>query len=285
MPRSNGTEVSAEWGAYMFFDVLLVEGMMWNTRLLAGIICLAMLYVFLLNRFTNIKVYHKQALLFFLGSGLLYIIIGSPLSNISHLSFSLHMIQMSILYFIIPPIILLGIPSHMFNQVLKFSIIKRTQKLFMPAKITLYAFAVLFLIYHFPFVLNILSQNTHLQNGYLLLLFMLSFGMWWPIVSPDPKQRLSVGRMKLYAFLSGIILMPACMLFILTAFIDGGNNPFLNQITAELCIPAHSSSLNVLPLPFNTKFDQVMSGILMMGLHKFGLVMTLKIENKEKHPS
>jgi putative membrane protein len=261
----------------MYYELLLQGQLVWNTPLLAGIVCLAILYAFLLHLVMNIKMYRKQASLFFLGLGLLYVTIGSPLSSISHLSFSLHMIQMSILYFIIPPIILLGIPSHVFNQVFKLPKIKWK---IVQSKIPLYSFAVLFLIYHFPIVLNFLSQNANLQNGYLILLFILSFGMWWPIVSPDPKQRLSKGHMKRYVFLSGLVLMPACMLFILTAFIDGGNNPFLHQITAQLCISPESSSLSILPPPFNTTFDQVMAGILMLGLHKFGLIMTFIIDNK-----
>jgi len=265
----------------MYYELLLQGQLVWNTQLLAGMVCLAILYAFLLKRFTNIKLYQIQSLLFFLGLGLLYVTIGSPLASISHLSFSLHMIQMSILYFIVPPIILLGIPYSMFNQVIK---IPKAKWKISQSKIPLYTFAVLFLIYHIPFVLNILSQNVFMQNGYFLLLFILSFGMWWPIVSPNLRQRLRKDDMKRYAFLSGLLLMPACMLFILTAFIDGGNNPLLNQLTAQLCMPAQSNSFTILPPPFNTKFDQVMAGLFMLGLHKFGLVMTFKIENKIQQP-
>ena len=263
----------------MYYELLLQGQLIWNVPLLITLICLIGVYLFLLTRFTNMKIYHKQPLLFILGIGLLYLVVGSPLSSITQLSFSLHMIQMSILYFIIPPIILLGIPDRMFCPLLHTPFMKRISKFFFSPKTLLYIFAVLFLIYHLPFVLNILSQGEFLQNGYLLLLFMLAFGMWWPIASPNPNGRLSRTQMKRYAFLSGLILMPACMLFILTAFIDGGDNPFLSQITAHLCIP-QSSSFSVLPPPFNTKIDQLMSGVFMLGLHKIGLMMTFKLGDK-----
>ena len=263
----------------MYYELLLQEQLIWNIPLLMMLLCLMGIYIFLLIRFTNMKMYHKQPILFMLGIGLLFLVVGSPLSSITQLSFSLHMIQMSILYFIIPPIILLGIPERMYCSLLNTPLMKKVSKLFIAPKIILYSFAILFLIYHLPFVLSILSQADFLQNGYLLLLFILAFGMWWPIVSPDPDERLNHAHMKRYAFRSGLILMPACMLFILTAFMDGGDNPFLSQITAHLCIP-QSSSFSLLPPLFNTKIDQIMSGVLMLGLHKIGLIMTFKLGDK-----
>src|SRR5699024_8926798 len=164
-------------------------------------------------------------------------------------------------------------------QLLNTSLLKTMSKLFFSPKIALYVFAILVLIYLLPFVLNILSQADFFQNGYLLLLFILAFGLWELILSPNSSGRLCRTDMKRYAFLSGLILMPACMLFILTAFISGGDNPFLSQITAHLCIP-QSSSFHLLPPPFNTKIDQFMSGVFMLGLHKIGLMMTFKLEDK-----
>lgn len=262
----------------MEYTLLLQEQLVWSSKWFIFIVFLAISYVYLLKRFTQWRIYKKQVTLFFLSLLLLYITVGSPLTNISHLSFSLHMIQMSVLYFIIPPLFLLGIPDEMFETIKKFSTIKIPLSPKLP-KFMLYTFALLFLIYHLPAILNILSEHTSLQTEYLSLLSFLSFGMWWPIVAPSPKQRLNKTEMKRYAKLSGLILMPACMLFIVTAFIDSGNNPFLNQITAHLCIPA-SSSFQLLPPPFNTKLDQVMAGIFMLGLHKFGLILTFKLGNK-----
>src|SRR5699024_6242385 len=102
----------------MYYEVLLQEHVIWDTDLLIGILCIALLYILLLHRLRTIKMYQKHVILFLLVLGLLYITIGSPLSRISHFSFSLHMIQMSILYFIIPPIILLGIPNPMLDHIL-----------------------------------------------------------------------------------------------------------------------------------------------------------------------
>ncbi|MGM0974758.1 MAG: cytochrome c oxidase assembly protein [Bacillota bacterium] len=261
----------------MFNDVLLENQLMWNTPLLVSLTGIAVLYVLLVNRFTDIKIYHKQPLFFFISLGLLYLTIGSPLTTISHLSFSLHMIQMSILFFIVPPIFLLGIPLNLFQRIWKIPMANRISKWFLTPKISLIVFAVLFLMYHLPVFLNVFSQNPFVHNGYIYLLLLLSFSMWWPIVSPDLKQRFCEVRKKRYAFLSGVLLMPACLLFVFSALIEGVNNPFLSQITSHLCTPSQSISLNILPAPFNTKYDQAMAGFIMLGIHKVTLMVTTRL--------
>ncbi|WP_449354855.1 cytochrome c oxidase assembly protein [Virgibacillus natechei] len=264
----------------MFYTVLLGGQLTWNIPLVVGLTCIAVLYSFFVKRDTRIPLTRLQPLLFFLGLVLLYLATGSPLSTISHLSFSLHMIQMSLLYFIVPPFILLGIPEPIFKQIYKLPMIKKGSKRLLRPKTALYIFATLFLMYHLPFALDILSQNAFIQNGYLFLLFLLSFSIWWPITSPDLKQRLHGKQMKRYVFRSGLLLMPACVFFMLTALTDGMNNPFLTQITSQLCIPSGNGSLQLLPPPFNTEYDQLMAGIFMLGIHKFGIMLSLRLGNK-----
>lgn len=266
----------------MYYEILLLGQFEWNLLLFIFLLGIALIYSVLLKRFTTITIFKKQPLFFLLSLSLLYLLIGSPLSVISHLSFSLHMIQMSILYFIIPPLILLGIPEPMFQQIRKGSITKCISKLFVKPKHGLFLFSTLFLFYHLPFVLNPLSQNPMMQNGYLSLLFIFTFSMWWPIVSPDLKQRLHAEKKKRYIFLSGIVIMPACILFISNAIVGGIENPFLNQMTAELCLPPQMNSLPSLPFQLSTTFDQLMAGTLMLGIHKFSLFLFTFLDNSLK---
>ncbi|WP_077325465.1 cytochrome c oxidase assembly protein [Virgibacillus siamensis] len=256
----------------MQLDVLLINQSVWNLPLFMGLVCIFVLYILALKRYTDINIVHKQSLLFFLGLGLCYITTGSPIAAISHLSFSTHMLQMSILFFIIPPLLILGIPG----QLSKVPAMKGFNKLFLPPVISLYAFGILFLMYHLPVFLNIFSQHTLLHNGYMLLLFILS-SMWRPITVHDPRHRLYGRQKKRYAIRSGMILMPACLIFILNAFTDGIQNPFLTEITAHLCTPSQIDSAKLLPLPFNTNFDQIMAGTLMMGMHKFSIMLAFRL--------
>ncbi len=263
-------------------EVLLLEGQsMWNVPLLVILAGISVVYSLLLHRFTDIKLYHRPPLFFFLGMGLLYFVLGSPLTLISHLSFSLHMIQMSILYFVAPPILLRGIPGPLFQMILKNSPYPKLSKVFFSPRLALYVFAALFLMYHLPVVLNTFSKNPFIHNGYISFLLLLSFGMWWPIVSPDPNQSLSKGEKKRFAVLSGLLLMPACLLFVFSAVTDGITNPFLTRLTAHLCLPSQDASLHILPPLFNTKYDQAMAGFLMLGIHKMSLMVTSRIAKKE----
>src|SRR5699024_12305552 len=93
----------------------------------------------------------------------------------SHFSFSLHMIQMSILYFIIPPIFLLGIPEPLFQQLGKIPIIKKVRTFIFSPVISLSIFAGLFLLYHLPFVLIILFHSLFAHTVYVISLFFLFF--------------------------------------------------------------------------------------------------------------
>ncbi|MFO1446271.1 cytochrome c oxidase assembly protein [Bacillus sp. Bva_UNVM-123] len=253
----------------MIYAVLLDSQTGWNLPLLIGLACIAAIYIKLtLNR----KIHHKFPLLFFLGLLLLYMTIGSPLATMSHLSFSTHMIQMSILYFIIPPILILGIPLAFFQT-------KNIIRVSLMPTIALFIFAFLFFMYHMPVMLHVLSQSQLLHNGYLLLLFVLSFGMWWPLAAPNLQASIfdNNRRRNRFAHLSGLVIMPACLVFIVSAFFGGMENPFMTHAAAELCLPPHIDAMDIVPPIFNSKLDQLLAGIAMLGLHKLGIFMTLHI--------
>ncbi|WP_225229897.1 cytochrome c oxidase assembly protein [Sporosarcina quadrami] len=262
----------------MTIEFLLTGQMTWKWPIIVIVFIVIAMYVRSIRIYTELSLRSLQPILFISSAVTLSIVVASPLAVLSHLSFSLHMIQMSILYFIIPPILLLGIPETFFVKLIEISRIKRLPTPQHPPIVVLSLFAILFLLYHLPFLLSVLVSIPVLQNTYLTLLFILSFGMWWPMVSSDPSTRLSKDEMKRYAMLSGYLLLPACLLFILTAFMDGGNNPLLTQLSVHLCLPPSLGSSDLLPSPFNTKYDQALSGFLMLGLHKASLLMIVKLE-------
>ncbi|WP_085993288.1 cytochrome c oxidase assembly protein [Oceanobacillus senegalensis] len=266
----------------MWYEAFLLGELVWNFPLSVFLIGIAFFYFYILKHYTTIKLYSKPPLLFLLALCILYLILGTPLSAFSHLSFSLHMLQMSILYFIIPPLILAGIPEHMFKMIVKIPLTKIIGKLFLTPKLALFLFSLLFMLYHLPVTLRISSQIPFIQNGILSLLFILSFSLWWPIVSPDTKQRLYKKQKRRYLFLSGILLMPACFIFIWNAWIAEVQNPFLNQITAQLCVPIESNSMNLFPSLFRTKYDQIMAGTLMLAMHKLGMILSSYLGNTEE---
>jgi len=256
-------------------SALLHGQLTWNLPLLCISVFLIIVYFYYSKRNPS-SIPLRKPLFFLAGISLLYLAIGSPLLAISHLSFSFHMIQMSILYFIVPPLILLGIPASLAKDIGKIGFIKRLSPYWISPKGALIAFSILFLSYHLPFLLHIISQDPMLKMVYTSMLFLLAFQMIWPLASPIPEKRLMKQAKTNYLIKSSIYIMPACLLFIVSAFFADMNNPFLAQAMTDLCLPA-GHSIQVLPPPFNTKYDQILSGVFMLGLHKFGLVFVGKV--------
>lgn len=264
-------------------NLLLAGQLSWNIPLSILFLTIAALYIFLIKT-KNIHLTRLQYSLFLIGLCLLYLAIGSPLLTISYLSFSLHMIHMSTLFFIIPPLLLLGIPQNLYKQFMYNLIIKKIGTWISP-KIALITFSLLFFLYHLPFVLIYLSEHNLIQKGFLTFLFILAFRMWWPIVSPFPLKPFTGKAKKKYMFQSGLFIMPACLLFTVSAFLDGISNPLLTQITTHLCLPPNSEEIQLLPFPFNTNYDQFLAGLFMIGLHKISLSAASRITNREDFSS
>lgn len=267
-------------GEDMFYELWLMGEWVWNIPLLIGLVFCSIIYLYFLRLLPDSTVFYKHAVLFFLALTLFYILIGSPFSQLSHLSFSLHMLQMSLMYFVVPPMVLLGIPYPLLQRVVGFSFFKKISRLLPPPMVSLILFAILFTMYHLPAVLNYTSEHLFWQNSYVFLMFALSFSMWRPLTDPNPKQRLTGKQMKIYGFRSGLILMPACLLFILNIFPEQINQPFLAQFTAHLCLPLETNSFDILPPFFHSKTDQFLAGILMLLMHKFSIMTSVRLRHR-----
>ncbi|WP_160722613.1 cytochrome c oxidase assembly protein [Bacillus sp. USDA818B3_A] len=244
-------------------DVLLLEGqLVWNFPLLSGLVCIGVIYILVIrSSYRQMRFHSKQPFLFFLSLLLLYITIGTPLSVINHVSFSFHMIQMSLLFFVIPPLFILGLPETYSHSI---------KALNMPSMAALITFAVLLFLYHLPAVLTYLSLHSMIHSSYLLLLMFLSFLIWGRIVMEQNKQ---------FAFLSGLVLMPACGLLIVNGLFGSTANPLLSKIMTTLCLTP--SSLNSLhPALLNTRVDLILAGGMMIFIHKSALLFTTHLKSK-----
>lgn len=263
------------------FDILLANQLNWHWPLLIAVTFISFIYLTFILRLAKSEMTLLQTLSFFTACALLVLVIGSPFATISHLSFSLHMMQMSIIYFIIPPLILLGIPEQLVDNLPRLRWLRWLNIPRFPRNTSLYTFAGLFFLYHTPILLSFLVSNPLLKYSYLFVLFALSFGMWHPIASPVPLLRRCTCKLKHYSYISGIAIMPACLLFIGSAFLGFTSNPLLLQLVSHLCGPSFTEVFPIeLPWPFNTRYDQILSGFLMMGIHKFSLIMALRLERK-----
>lgn len=245
---------------------ILAGELTWNMFLLSVLIITAIVYATFIHRKEQAKWHDKRPVLFYTGLGFFFLAGGTPFTQLSHVSFTLHMVNMSILYFLVPPLLLLGIPRKWFNP--------KTGPLL--SGIFLIIFASLFLLYHLPFLIQYLLNRPTIHSLFKFGLFVAAAGMWWPIIFSVKKE-----ETKRYAVLSGILLMPACLLFIVNGFMSGGiganANPFLKQLSIQLCIaPEQIDHI----FPYQLKYDQVIGGIAMLGLHKCSIALACNLKGR-----
>ncbi|WP_257350587.1 cytochrome c oxidase assembly protein [Pseudalkalibacillus decolorationis] len=141
---------------------------------------------------------------------------GSPLAIVGHhYSFTAHMIQMSLLYFIMPPLLLIGLPKDLFRKILSIKFVKRPFHFFTHPLIALVLFNGLISFYHLPFIFDTMMEQMLLHEVYHVVLLVSSVFMWWPVIAPlSEEERLSDLQKVGYIFADGVLLTPACALII-----------------------------------------------------------------------
>lgn len=191
----------------------------------------------------------SQMTSFYVGLALFYIGQGSPINYIGHhYLFSMHMLQQTILYLIVPICIWLGTPAWMMRSIMKITVIRGIFSFFTRPLIALFLFNMLFSIYHMPLVMDYLMINDLSLFGYHTVLLFTAFMMWFPVFCPLPEMnRLNDLKKMAYIFGNGILLTPACALII---FAD----TIIYDMYANVTVPfTHLSPLD----------DQQLGGVLM----------------------
>lgn len=149
-----------------------------------------------------------------IGIALFYLAQGGPLELLGHLNFTFHMVNMSLSYLIVPPLMLLGVPAFLWRAMFRAPFWRKLGGLMHPM-LTLVLFNMLFSIYHVPVVHDYVMTHFAVHRLYYAVLLLTSFMMWWQIVSPVPEwSRLTDVRKMGYIFANGVLLTPACALII-----------------------------------------------------------------------
>ena len=213
----------------------------------------------------------KEALFFSSGIILVYIIKGSPIDLMGHLMFYAHMIQMAVLYLIIPPFFIFGIPKWIWRKVLKKPVIKSVFRFFTHPLMALIVFNGVFSFYHIPLIFDVVKTDIWFHGIYTSVLFFLAICMWWPLMNElSDYQSLSGIKKVGYVFANGILLTPACALIIFadTPMYNTFSDPRAWAKALELCVPSTTlATLNLSgPEMFNSMsliHDQQLGGVIM----------------------
>ncbi|WJH36513.1 cytochrome c oxidase assembly protein [Paenibacillus aurantius] len=190
---------------------------MWSPGILLLTILLGWLYFYLVgagrHRFQDSSpVGARKKTYMVLALVTLYIGQGSPLNYYGHADlFSAHMMQQSLLYLVMPPLVLLAIPEWLLKPLLDKPFVKKwIYPLFHPL-LTVLVFNMLFSMYHIPTIFEYSMSHPSLHVAYHLVLLVTAFHMWFPVFCPVAGwQRISDLQKLAYLVADGILLTPAC---------------------------------------------------------------------------
>jgi len=150
-----------------------------------------------------------QAAAFTLGIFVIFLSLHSPIHELADkYLFSAHMVQHMLLLWVMPPLVLVGLPEWLLRPAISSPLRLRAGRLLVNPIVCLAIFNGAILVWHLPSM-----YNTALEHHFLHIVQHLSFMgagilMWWPVLSRLPElPRLSYGGQMLYLFL--ISLLPA----------------------------------------------------------------------------
>ncbi|MBN3555089.1 cytochrome c oxidase assembly protein [Fictibacillus nanhaiensis] len=152
---------------------------------------------------------------------LLIIIKGTPVQVLGHnYLFSVHMVQMAVLYLMIAPLMILAIPEVKWkNWLNKKTFLTRVFHFLTKPLLALLIFNAVFSLYHIPLVFDAAVSNPIIHYGYHALLLITAYTMWWPVLCPVKElDTLSDIKKIGYVFANGVLMTPACALIMFADF-------------------------------------------------------------------
>ncbi|CAM4044392.1 cytochrome c oxidase assembly factor CtaG [Lederbergia lenta] len=249
---------------------------LWSPYFLLFVLLLIVGYFYLTvkkrHKFENSEPLKKsQAILFVISMLLLYITKGSPVDLVAHIMFTFHMVQMALLYLVIPPILIASIPNWVWIKIIDYPPIKKVFAFFTKPLISLIIFNGVFSIYHIPLVMDAVKMNIVVHFLYTVLLFILAIFLWWPLLNKLEGQHRLHGLKKVgYIIGDGVLLTPACALIIFapTAMYATYTDGEMWMKAMELCVPGTTlSGLSISGPELFTNMpaqeDQQLGGVVM----------------------
>ena len=148
----------------------------------------------------------KQIRIFSLMIFLLLISTDWPLHDIAEeYLYSMHMLQHTILTYIIPPLALLAIPEWLFRLLVGKGRTYRVIRFLTRPVIAAVTYNAVLLITHIPALVNRSAAGGPLHYSLHVLLVFSALMLWTPICGPAKEWRMSYGAMMVYLFCTSLV--------------------------------------------------------------------------------
>ncbi|NDI36149.1 cytochrome c oxidase assembly protein [Chengkuizengella sediminis] len=267
-------------------ELILQSGLLeWNKQLFVFITLLSTVYWLLTGLLIErgrTKIQSKHRLYFLIGLFLFYICWGSPLYGFAHLMFSVHMLQMSLLYFLVTPLLLSGIQIHQFYFPKRFQTIVKVRSVIMSPIVSLILFNGLFIVYHIPVVMDTIMMNKWLYYSFHILLAYASFCVWKSIVGSFSQKKLTDLNRRHYVMANTLVLLPVCLLLFFSTLPYRTFTEVTTQFNMlQICFGQNVDlsvliGMNMMP----TDVDQKLGGAIMLLVHKMSFIVGQYIQPK-----
>lgn len=232
------------------------------------IIILAVVYFYIKTIIQSplYSVTSKQKFYFFTAIILLLVVKATPFDVIStHYLFSAHIMQLSVVFFISIPLLILSLPVNFLRQYIWNHRTRFALNILAHPWLTLITFNGLLTIYLIPAVFNIIHTNIFLSFITQAILFVSAIFMWWVIIHPVPEIKgLDYLLRALYIFLASLALFPIGFYYVI---IQSAHFPVYIPVERELI---HSLS---------SIYDQQLAGgilkVMQLASYSFVLLILL----------
>jgi putative membrane protein len=145
----------------------------------------------------------RQAAAFVAALLTILVAITGPIDELSkERSFAVYIFQQMLLVFVVPPLLLFGLPGWMLRPLMLNRVVKPIARVITRPLFAFLLFAAVFTLIHYPMVCDqICHVHPFYGNLHALLLFVGSL-LWWPLLSPLPEYpRMSYPMQIMYLFL------------------------------------------------------------------------------------
>lgn len=148
----------------------------------------------------------KQIRIFSLMIFLLWIASDWPMHDIAEeYLYSMHMMQHTILTYIIPPLALLAIPEWLFRLLVGQGRTYRFIRFITRPVVAAVTYNAMLLITHFPALVNRSAAGGPLHYSLHVLLVFSALMLWSPVCGPAKEWRMSYGAMMTYLFCTSLV--------------------------------------------------------------------------------
>lgn len=147
-----------------------------------------------------------QVLYWTSGVVVMFVSLNGPIHDLSdYFLFSAHMVQHMLLMLIMPPLLLLGLPSWSLDPILRNPRVRATAALLVHPLVAFAIYNAVFTGWHFPRFYNWALEDHAVHIVQHLMFMVAAVIMWWPVVSPAPQLRPTTTPIRLlYLFALGI---------------------------------------------------------------------------------